>query len=76
MYADPQALKVYGEYSGIPERLTRRAMTEFYSKEGLDPDRISGIDAIMADAIAMKFLSAPLSKSQLDDLIQVPKPVQ
>ncbi len=48
-------------------------MTEFYSKEGLNPDRISGLDEIMTDAIAMKFLSAPLTEAQLADLIQVPK---
>jgi NitT/TauT family transport system substrate-binding protein len=73
MYSDTQALKTYQDYSGIPERLTRKAMTEFYSKEGLNPDRISGLDEIMTDAIAMKFLSAPLTEAQLADLIQVPK---
>jgi hypothetical protein len=38
----------------------------------LDPYRISGLDAAMADAIAVKLLPAPLTKEQLGELFQVP----
>ena len=34
---------------------------------------ISGLDAAMAEAVAGKFLPAPLSKEQLAELFQVPK---
>ena len=33
-----------------------------YPKEALSPDRLSDIDQVMADAVEMKFLDAPLSK--------------
>jgi len=31
-----------------------------------------GLDEIMADAVTLKYLSAPLAKDQVDELIKVP----
>jgi hypothetical protein len=36
-------------------------------------DRVEGIDQIMADAVAGKFISAPLTSDQLKELLQIPK---
>jgi NitT/TauT family transport system substrate-binding protein len=72
MYSDPRALEAYRVYSGTPERLTRKVMQEFYLKEMLDPYRISGLNAVMEDAVNFKFLREPLSKEQLSELFQVP----
>jgi hypothetical protein len=41
----------------------------------LMPDRIGGLETILADAVALKYLAAPLEKAQLDDLIQIPPPI-
>jgi NitT/TauT family transport system substrate-binding protein len=38
----------------------------------MSPDRVSGIDAITKDAVAFKFMQAPLSLEQLAELIQIP----
>ena len=72
MYANPEALKHYKDFSSIDEGLARKAMAEFYPKQSLDPYRIDGLDGVMADAIELKFLAAPLSKEQLAELFQVP----
>ena len=71
--ADPKVLEYYQELSRTPPKFTQKLRAEFYLKEMLDPYRISGIDSLMADAVAYKFLPAPLSKAQLDELIQPPK---
>jgi len=73
MYSDPKALALYKQFSGIPESRTKQAIAEFYPKEALDPDRIEGLDGVMADAVAFKFLTAPLSKEQLTELFQLQK---
>jgi NitT/TauT family transport system substrate-binding protein len=39
----------------------------------LDPDRAEELDAVMADAVSLKFLQAPLSKEQLAQLFQTLK---
>jgi NitT/TauT family transport system substrate-binding protein len=38
----------------------------------VDPDRIVGLDAIVKDAVDLKFTAAPLTREQLADLIQIP----
>jgi NitT/TauT family transport system substrate-binding protein len=48
-------------------------LQEFLPKAAVDPDRISGLDDIMADAITFKYIPTPLTKAQLDELIQIPE---
>lgn len=73
MYSDPKALALYKDFTGIPENLTKKAVADFYPKTALDPDRIEGIDGVMSDAVAMKFIPAPLTKEQLTEFFQVPR---
>jgi NitT/TauT family transport system substrate-binding protein len=72
MYSDPAALKLYGEYSSLPEKIVLRVRS-LIPKESLATDRIEGIDQIMADAVAGKFIPAPLSAEQVKELVQIPK---
>ena len=72
MYSDPAALKHYAEYSNLPEKIVLR-VRELIPKESLVPDRVEGIDQIMADAVAGKFISAPLTAEQVKELVQIPE---
>ena len=51
----------------------QRALAEFLPKVAVDPDRISGVDDVMADAVTFKYISTPLTKQQLGELIQIPE---
>ncbi|MGP0092877.1 MAG: ABC transporter substrate-binding protein [Xanthobacteraceae bacterium] len=73
VYATPEGLKAYAAWAGIGEGVAKRALQEFLPKEAVDPDRLSGIDDVMADAITYKYISAPLSKEQLGELVQIPE---
>jgi NitT/TauT family transport system substrate-binding protein len=68
MYSDPAALKMYSDWVKIPERIAGRMRDEFYPKDELLPDRLAGIEAITEEALAFKYLKAPLSKAQLKAL--------
>ena len=70
MYSDPAALKAYAEWVGIPESLAKEVRDQFYPKENLRLDRLSGLDEAMADAVSLKFLAAPLTKQQQDELFK------
>ena len=35
-------------------------------------DAIKGIDGLMKEAVNLKFIGAPLTQKQLDELIQIP----
>src|SRR5215218_6870006 len=71
MYSDPAALKHYGEYSSLPEKIVLRVRS-LIPKENLATGKVEGIDEIMADAVAGKFIPAPLSAEQVKELIQIP----
>jgi len=70
MYSDPAALKAYAEWVNIPENLAKEVRDQFYPKENLRLDRLSGLDAAMADAVSLKFLPAALTKQQQDELFK------
>ncbi len=55
MYSDPAALKAYAEWVNVPETLAREVRDQFYPKENLRLDRLSELDAAMADAVSLKF---------------------
>jgi NitT/TauT family transport system substrate-binding protein len=72
MYSSPDALKIYGDYSGLPEAIVQRVI-KLIPKEALQTDEIKGIDDIVADAVTQKFLTAPLTADQIKELIQIQK---
>jgi NitT/TauT family transport system substrate-binding protein len=74
LYANPEGVKIYSQYSKISEPLAIRIRDEFMPKPAMLPDRVSGIDAITQDAITFKVMPAALTKRQLDELIQIPPP--
>ncbi len=71
LYSDPAAIKIFSEYSGLPEKVAKR-VPELFPKDTLSPDRVVGIEQIIAEAVATKFLSAPLTAQQVSELIQIP----
>src|SRR5947208_835047 len=70
MYSDPAALKAYAEWVGISEALAKQVRDQFFPKDNLRLDRLSGLDEAMADSVSLKFLPAPLTKSQQDELFK------
>ncbi len=74
MYCDnPQVIKDYAAFVGVPEPMARRVRDEFFPKSLIWPDEIKGLDSLMAEAVTLKFIPAPLTKEQLSELIQIQK---
>jgi NitT/TauT family transport system substrate-binding protein len=76
LYSDPAAVKAAAEWTVVPEAAIPRLREEFYPKQSIEPDKISGLDRIVADAVTLKFLSAPLSEAQLKEVVQIPPPIK
>jgi len=72
MYKDPAGLKTYSEWLGISEAKAKRTRDDFFPGDAINPDRITGLDTIVKDAVELKFTAAPLTQDQLADLIQIP----
>src|SRR5207237_9672071 len=74
MYSsNPQVMKDYAEFVGVSETLARRVRDDFFPKSLVAPDQIHGLDSLMAEAVTLKFIPAPLSKEQTAELIQLQK---
>jgi NitT/TauT family transport system substrate-binding protein len=74
MYSDdPVVLRHYADYSGFPEKVVRR-VREFIPKDTMAPDRIVGMDQIIADATKQKFILAPLTKEQVEEFVKIQPP--
>ena len=73
MYSDPAALKHFADFSNLPEKVVAR-VRELLPKDTMNPDQVVGIDQIIAEAQAQKFIAAPLTAAQVTELIQIPKP--
>jgi NitT/TauT family transport system substrate-binding protein len=72
MYSDPAALKTYAEFSTLPENIVQR-VREFIPKETMVPDRIVGMDQVIADAVKLKFINEPLTADQIKELVHIPE---
>jgi len=73
MYSAPEALAMYAEIANVPMSIAQKMQT-LVSKESANPDQIFGMDSVMAEAVATKFLSAPLTKAQISELVQMKNP--
>jgi NitT/TauT family transport system substrate-binding protein len=74
LYSDPRALAYFADIAKVSERLASQIRDTFLPKQAMAPDRVSGTDASMADAVAAKMLATPLTPAQLDQLIRIPPP--
>lgn len=73
MYSDnPQVIKDYAEFAGVPEAMAKRVRDEFFPKSLVNPDQIHGLETLVPEAVNLKFIPAPLSKEQIAELIQIP----
>jgi len=69
LYSDPAALDAYAAWAGSTPALAKRVRDEFYPKQNLDPDKITGIAELMVDAVEYKYLPAPLQPDQIGKLV-------
>ena len=77
MYGDdPRVIKDYAEFVGVPEPLARRVRDEFLPKALVWPEEIKGLDSLMEEAVALKFITVPLTREQIADFVRIPAPAR
>src|SRR5664280_3292681 len=73
MYSsNPQVLADYTEFARIAPAMAKRVRDDFVPKSLIDPDAIHGLDTLLPEAVNLKFISEPLTKEQIAELIQIP----
>jgi NitT/TauT family transport system substrate-binding protein len=71
MYGEPAALDIYADYTRLPAAQVRN-VRDYIPKSAVDPGRIAGMGEIVADAVALKFITAPLTEAQTRELVRLP----
>jgi NitT/TauT family transport system substrate-binding protein len=71
MYSSPDVIKTYAAFAGISPVIAQQVRDKYFPKSALNPDRMSGLDAIMADGVRFKFLSAPLTPEQIKQVVVI-----
>ena len=72
-YSDPAALAAYAKLAETTEHVAKRLRDEFLPKKDVDPGNISGLEELMAQAVAFKFMGTALTAEQVKELIRLPK---
>ncbi len=72
MYADPKAIDAFAKYAGISPTMAQTVRDRFYPKAMLQLDEVKGLDEMMQDAIAFKYIAQPLTPQQVNELLQLP----
>jgi NitT/TauT family transport system substrate-binding protein len=72
MYSSDEAIKIYADFAGTDVATAKQIRDEFFPKSLIDPDKMFGLDQVMADAVTFKAISKPLDQEQLKTLIQIP----
>jgi NitT/TauT family transport system substrate-binding protein len=74
MYSDnPQVMKDYAEFTGVSEAVARHVRDDFFPRTLVEPDEIHGMDSLLAEAVTLKFIPAPLTKEQVAELVKIQK---
>jgi NitT/TauT family transport system substrate-binding protein len=73
MYREAAALDVYADYARLPSAQVHN-VRDYIPKSAVDPGRIAGMGEIIADAVQLKFIAAPLTEPQTRELVQMQMP--
>jgi NitT/TauT family transport system substrate-binding protein len=71
MYGEAAALDIYADYAKLPAAQVRN-VRDYIPKSAVEPGRIAGMGEIIADAVQLKFIAAPLTEPQTRELVQMP----
>jgi NitT/TauT family transport system substrate-binding protein len=75
MYTAPAALATFAEIANVPLVVAQK-IPGLVPKSAIANEQIVGMDAIMSEAVATKFIPAPLTKDQIAELIRTSAPVK
>ena len=72
IYSTPEGLEAYAGWAKVSEGIARRSLDEFLPKGAVGVERVAGLEQNMRTAIEFKYMTAPLTKQQLDEFVQIP----
>ena len=72
IYDTPDGVKAYAEWAKVSPSIGKRSLEEFLPKSAVQTDEVKGIEQNMQLALEAKYMTAPLTKEQIAELIKIP----
>lgn len=76
MYTGDEGVRMFAEVMSHPVHISLRTRDQYFPYAQMSPDRVTGVDGIMEDAIKFKLLPGPLTREQLQTLVQILPPMK
>ena len=71
MYEAPEALVMFADISGLPPSVVNKVRT-LLPKATMAPDKVVGIEQVIAEAVQGKFIPAGFTVAQVEAMIDIP----
>ena len=72
MYTEAKAIEAFAKYAQVSTAMAQAVRDRFYPKAMLQLDEVKGLDDMMQDALAFKYITQPLNRQQVSELLQLP----
>jgi NitT/TauT family transport system substrate-binding protein len=70
-YQNPRAVEIFAQNMKLTLPIARKAVDEFYPKEGLQIGEIKGLDLTLQDALEYKYISGPKTAQEIAGLFDI-----
>jgi len=70
-YKDPMAIDIFAENNKLPSDIAKKAVQEFYPKEGLQIGEIRGLDLSLQDALEYKYIPTAKTAQEIAPLFDI-----
>lgn len=70
-YQNPRAIEIFAQNMKLTLPIARKAVDEFYPKEGLQIGEIKGLDLTLQDALEYKYISGPKTAQEIAGLFDI-----
>jgi NitT/TauT family transport system substrate-binding protein len=70
-YENPRAVEIFAQNMKLPLPIAKKAVDEFYPKQGLQIGEIKGLDLTLKDALDYKYIPAPKTAQEVAGLFDI-----
>jgi NitT/TauT family transport system substrate-binding protein len=70
-YSDPRAIEIFARNMKLTDDIAKKAVGEFYPKEGLQIGEIKGLDLTLKDALENKYIAEAKTPKDIEGLFDI-----
>jgi NitT/TauT family transport system substrate-binding protein len=70
-YVNPEAIEIFAKNMNVSTAIAKKAVDEYYPKSAMQISEVRGVDALLADALAFKYIPAPKTAKDIDGLFDI-----